>query len=253
MPKERRRWRLFDWVFGIENTRFRAVEIPERLRVSFAEMQRMRLRKLQIKLIQHAVEMRSSGMEPNGWESDLAEYSELISPTSSNRMLDHLGLLINMVVQANKDHDYMVECGQRSRDAFLATTQRSIDRLVIQTVVNDHAWGRWFDESKAFPAGEPWEPDDESESIPGTRTNVANQSFWNRVKMATVGGVFLIGPMWAMVLSNDWRYTGLITTTVFVAVFGLSMSAALDKPMDVLSSTAAYAAVLVVFVGVNTD
>lgn len=148
----------------------------------------------------------------------------------------------------------MVECGQRSRDVFLATTQRSIDRFVIQRVVEVKFWERWFnDESKAFPAGEPWEPDDGSESIPGTRTNVANQSFWNRVKMATVGGVFLIGPMWLMVLAHDWRYTGLITTTVFVTVFGLSMSAALDKPMDVLSSTAAYAAVLVVFVGVNTD
>lgn len=78
MPRERRRWRLFDWVFGIENTRFRAVEVPERLRVSFAEMQRMRLRKLQIKLVKHAVEMKNSGREPDDWETDLAEYSELI-------------------------------------------------------------------------------------------------------------------------------------------------------------------------------
>lgn len=167
--------------------------------------------------------------------------------------MDNAGLLINRVVQANKDHDYMVECGQRSRDVFLATTQRSIDRFVMRKVVEFNPETIWFDENKAVPAGEPWEHDDESESIPGTRTNVFNQSFWNRVKMATVGGVFLIGPMWLMVLSNDWRYTGLITTTVFVTVFGLSMSAALDKPMDVLSSTAAYAAVLVVFVGVNTD
>lgn len=147
----------------------------------------------------------------------------------------------------------MVECGQRSRDVFLATTQRSIDRLVIKRVVDDNPGLMRFYEEDAFPVGEPWEPDDESDSIPGTRTNVANQSFWNRVKMATVGGVFLVGPMWLMVLVSDWRYTGLITTTVFVIVFGLSMSAALDKPMDVLSSTAAYAAVLVVFVGVNTD
>lgn len=67
-------------MFRIENTRFRAVEATERFRVSFAEMQRMRLRKLQIKLVEHAVVMKSSGMEPDDWEADLAEYSKLISP-----------------------------------------------------------------------------------------------------------------------------------------------------------------------------
>lgn len=49
----------------------------EYLRVSFAEMQRMYLRKLQIKLVRHAMEMRSSGKEPNDWQSDLVQYSEL--------------------------------------------------------------------------------------------------------------------------------------------------------------------------------
>lgn len=78
MPKERKRWRLFDWISGIRNTRF-PVEVLERLRVSFAEMQRMHLRKLQIKLVQHAVAMRSSGKEPDGWESDLAGYSKLLA------------------------------------------------------------------------------------------------------------------------------------------------------------------------------
>jgi hypothetical protein len=48
------------------------------------------------------------------------------------------------------------------------------------------------------------------------------------------------------------HYTALASTTVFVSVFGLMMALVLDKLMDVLSSTAAYAAVLVVFVGLNT-
>lgn len=73
--------------------------------------------------------------------------------------------------------------------------------------------------------------------------------------MAFVGGVFLIGPMWLMVLQNHVDST-LITTTVFVFEFRLviliiaSFVYGARVGMDiVMSATAAYAAVLVVFVG----
>lgn len=69
---------------------------------------------------------------------------------------------------------------------------------------------------------------------------------------ATVGAALLLGPMWLMVLHNT-LYTGLITTTVCVAVFGLVVASRLDKPMDVFSATAAYAAVFVVFMGLTTE
>lgn len=78
------------------------------------------------------------------------------------------------------------------------------------------------------------------------------KAFRERVAPATVGAIFLIAPMWLMVLHNT-LYTGLVSTTVFILVFGLSMALALSKPMDVMASTAAYAAVLVVFVGLNID
>lgn len=76
--------------------------------------------------------------------------------------------------------------------------------------------------------------------------------FRDRFSLAIVGAALLLGPMWLMVLHNT-LYTGLITTTVCVAVFGLLVVFQLDMPMDVLSGTAAYAAVLVVFVGLTTD
>ena len=46
-------------------------------RVIFAEMQRMHLRKLQIKLVRHAVYVYKEGREPgiSSWEGSLAEYS----------------------------------------------------------------------------------------------------------------------------------------------------------------------------------
>ncbi len=76
-------------------------------------------------------------------------------------------------------------------------------------------------------------------------------SFGHRLWIAAFGGIFLVGPMWLMVLHHT-RYTSLISTTVAVVLFGLIMAYKLEKESDVLSSTAAYAAVLVVFVGVNT-
>lgn len=44
-------------------------------RISFAELQRMHLRKIQSKLINHAVHMRITKRESRDWESDLAQYS----------------------------------------------------------------------------------------------------------------------------------------------------------------------------------
>jgi hypothetical protein len=45
------------------------------LTVSLAELQRMRLRKLQIKLVKQAVEMRHTGQETKDWEETLQQYS----------------------------------------------------------------------------------------------------------------------------------------------------------------------------------
>jgi hypothetical protein len=94
-----------------------------------------------------------------------------------------------------------------------------------------------------------------SEPIGGTRDKnllrVRKKGFQQRVLAAIVGGIFLIGTMWLMVLYKA-RYTALVSTTLFVTVIGLLMAWILDNLRDVLSSTAAYAAVLVVFVGLNT-
>lgn len=46
-----------------------------RFRISFAEVQRMRIRKLQCELVRHVVNMRREGHESAGWEEALKEYS----------------------------------------------------------------------------------------------------------------------------------------------------------------------------------
>lgn len=73
-----------------------------------------------------------------------------------------------------------------------------------------------------------------------------------RLISAVFGWSFLIGPMWIMVLHNT-LYTGLTITTAFTAVFGLITVFHNQDEKDILASTAAYAAVLVVFVGLNNN
>ena len=76
--------------------------------------------------------------------------------------------------------------------------------------------------------------------------------FWERLFMAAIGGAFLIGPMLLMVLHKS-LLTTLLTTSLCVASFGVLMAFYLDKPFDVLSGTATYAAALVVFVGTSNS
>lgn len=100
----------------------------------------------------------------------------------------------------------------------------------------------------------PW-TEDGTTPVGGTRNENMKESeaenFRKRLAIAATGAFFLLAPMWLMVLHRT-LYTALVSTTVFVILFGFIMAWYLEGEMDVMSSTAAYAAVLVVFVGLNT-
>lgn len=72
----------------------------------------------------------------------------------------------------------------------------------------------------------------------------------NRVRMALFGGVAVVVPMLIMTLHRT-LLTTLLTTSLFVLAVGLILAWSMDRaePKDILTATAAYAAVLVVFVG----
>lgn len=143
-----------------------------------------------------------------------------------------------------------------SKDPFYVTGERFIERCMLQVAMknreNDIDPLRYSD-----PVGE-WEKKGiQPVPIGGTRDRIFHQAwfrdFRKRIGVAIAGGIFLIAPMWLMVLWFNTLYTSLIATTLFVALFGLLMASVLEKPIDVMSSTAAYAAVLVVFVGLTTS
>lgn len=140
-------------------------------------------------------------------------------------------------------------------DPFVITGERCMDRNMLKAAMDglEHrnasmdvlkSVGNWEDEP-GRPA-----------PIAGTRdeslTRAQLKAFRDRIALALLGASFLIAPMWLMVLHNT-LYTALVSTTVFIFVFGFLMAISLGKPMDVMASTAAYAAVLVVFVGLTAD
>lgn len=139
------------------------------------------------------------------------------------------------------------------QDPFIVTGERLIERRMLQVAMRDKE-----NEADSLEPAEcivKWETSNiRPNPILGTRDGNLRQTwirgFQQRLGIAAVGGIFLIAPMWLIVLHRT-LYTALVSTTVCVTIFGLLMALFLDGLKDVLSSTAAYSAVLVVFVGLT--
>ncbi len=244
------------------------------LKLSFAALNRMRMRKLQVKLVQRILRMRYEAEEPEDWEELLKNYSELLFPPSL--FLPSYFLVVHFrnesrsneqAVQATKDNDYIRECVARGRnDPFVVTSERMIDAevlrlafmavpddkrkadgLVMRQIIQDGA------ERDVLNLTPPLEKN--WTSIGGTRTVTTQKEktrkFLGQLAISIGGGAFLVAPMWLMVLHNT-QYTSLITTSACVCLCGVVAAWVLDNRGSVLATSAAYAAVLVVFVGTST-
>ena len=90
-----------------------------------------------------------------------------------------------------------------------------------------------------------------SDTIDGRR--VERQQFFGRVWAALFGGVVIVGPMLIITLHGG-LVTQLVTTSVFVLFIGLVLAWFMEdaSQKDIVTATAAYAAVLVVFVGTTS-
>ncbi|KAH7179329.1 uncharacterized protein B0J16DRAFT_169000 [Fusarium flagelliforme] len=161
-------------------------------------------------------------------------------------------------IQALKDYEYMEKRSLAEDDPFYLSGEKWLDRNLLRQIIGNKA-GRLEqgDESNEFDAIGYWQNDEkDAELISDTRRDNYRRNwfteFYQRLGMAAVAGIFLIVPMWLMVLHNN-LWTALISTTVFVVVFGVLAAWFLKSSMEVMSSIAAYAAVLVVFVGLITE
>jgi hypothetical protein len=139
------------------------------------------------------------------------------------------------------------------QDPFQISTIRTLEALLMQ-------------DAGLIPEGQPPSPaedraayDRRQNILPGVSRSEHQQKsdlfrFLERLGMGLGGGIALIVPMLVMVLRDD-VLTQLLTTTVAtmlfagaLAIFGRNL-----KGETVLASVAAYAAVLVVFIGASSS
>lgn len=224
-----------------------------KLRLNLAGLNRMRMRKLQVKLIQQVLHMHYYRTEPKGWEEILEQYSRLSLCVDLHGMNTH-----KVSVNAARDYDYIRTCVERGiNDPFIVTTEKQVDTVVLISQLGNIPIEELEKDGLIEINHDTFAPPVEKEPLPigGTRMATTqaqkNKDFITRLVFSFVGGIFLVGPMWLMVLHNT-HYTALISTSVFVFVCGVLTAINLGDPISVLSTTAAYAAVLVVFVGTNT-
>jgi hypothetical protein len=155
----------------------------------------------------------------------------------------------------------------RDYDYFVVSPERYHDRNVIQMItrVNTYADAIRVLKSKLrkrpMPSTGPWEEVKDgtnryAEPIGGTRHDsirtVLRRAFWWKLFAATFGAGFLIGPMWALAL-KEGLYFQLGLTSGFVFSFGILLAYFVERIDQVFAGTLAYAAVLMVFVGLSVQ
>lgn len=145
----------------------------------------------------------------------------------------------------------MKECALRGYDddPFILRTSRTLDRDVLKDagLVPGHL----------LPSGQlPLAEDAQDPQLRTRGRNINNEiarsrSRVSRVLLAAAGGLSLIGPM--LIMANVLgKVASLVTTCVSMLIFVIFIAFFTELgPNEVLGTTAAYAAVLVVFVGTS--
>ena len=172
--------------------------------------------------------------------------------------------MLILAVQASKDSDYIRDCVKRKlNDPFVVISERWVDAQVFKSLLDrispekrkEDGLDELLEQNGVVTSFAP--PREKGPNpIGGTRGEWAQkqktEDFLTRLAFSVIGGIFLVVPMWLMVLYNA-KYTAVITTSISVLLWAIATAwKAEGGPIAVLSATAAYAAVLVVFVGTNT-
>lgn len=169
----------------------------------------------------------------------------------------------NIIVQALRDWNYIQQCAHSRDDPFHISSKTSVGQAQIRAAVravegqiSTDALSRIKDSAPGITNPQLWEARSKdnlvSDLFGGTRLQHKKRLDFKRFGMAMLGGVFLICPMLIMVF-NPTLLATLLTTCLSVLLLGLVLPFMVESGFDILSGTAAYAAVLVVFIGTSTS
>ncbi|KAL0468101.1 hypothetical protein QR685DRAFT_556073 [Neurospora intermedia] len=229
-------------------------------RIHFADLQRIHIQYLHSKLVNLAVSAHFNGDDwrPGG-------------------KAEEIGKVLKEYIQAVRDHEYMGKYARTSNDPFIATSQRLYDKKFLEAAMTKNGYKMPEDflppprqqyeqqlpqheapiplierlKKHSVPTG-PWERDNTDKparTLISTRTKAWKRAYWTRIGAALIGGTFLIAPMWILALQRN-LFVHLSVATACIAAFGISISLYLETVDGVFAATLAYAAVIMVFVGI---
>jgi hypothetical protein len=199
------------------------------------------------------------------------------NPVDQTRLKFETSSLTLTLAQAVRDYDYMITASRKPLDVFVISAERALDRDLLFAGMDRagktrrdlcptaplEAGQRAGNATLVLPDGVtdtgPWERAGRDQRVAptgGTRganvKSLTNQAFWSRLMAAVVGAMFLVGPMWLLALRRD-LLTHLGMSTGFVFAFGLTLVFFVERTDQVFAGTSAYAAVLMVFVGIAME
>lgn len=143
--------------------------------------------------------------------------------------------------------------GNPSLDPFIITTTRLLDLCLMNKAGLTQASPHFANDlQKAINDGDAILPPVRSRTRKNHIRETKAGAFWKRLYMAIFGGFAVVAPMLLMVLYKH-LLTSLLTTSLAVFLFALAMATfSTANPETLLAAVAAYAAVLVVFVGTSS-
>ncbi|KAI6790348.1 hypothetical protein KC361_g7966 [Hortaea werneckii] len=163
--------------------------------------------------------------------------------------------LLNLYCDAVRNLDLMREKDKLGydRDPFLVKSSRALERDVLESsgLIPDHV----------LPKGELPLPYDHEHPVLANENGgrhhankaTSKKQRLERFAMASFGGLLIIVPM--LIMANvPGKVASLVTSCVAIAIFAALVTLGTKLgPHEVLASVAAYAAVLVVFVGLSLE
>ncbi|EGO55861.1 hypothetical protein NEUTE1DRAFT_140090 [Neurospora tetrasperma FGSC 2508] len=236
-------------------------------RIHFADLQRIHMQYLHSKLVNLAVSAHFNG---DDW--------------SPGGKAEEIGKVLKEYIQAVRDHEYMGKYARPSNNPFMATSQRLCDKKFLEAAMKKNGCKMPEDflpplppppqqqqheqqlpqyktptplierlKKHSVPTG-PWERDNTNKPARAliiTHSKAWKQAYWMRLRAGLIGGVFLIAPMWIMpLLEIDWIVVPWAIATVCIVCFCVMVSSRLETVDGVFAATLAYAAVILVFVGI---
>ncbi|TVY39656.1 hypothetical protein LOCC1_G008226 [Lachnellula occidentalis] len=213
--------------------------------LNLAEMQRLNLQVMRNRIAKLAVVDLGLGINDALKEKDAKELERVMHAYSSDPRAG----------EALRDWDYMQQ--QRDKHEFItdpfkmSSSQARDHSIMEETGLMQNVPSRWH---TRLPRRQMTPDDADAPELPGHSRGHYKKTrelreVTERLMYGIVGGLALIGPMLVMVLHNT-VLTSLLTVSVATILFaGLSALYLEIGPMQLIGATAAYAAVLVVFVG----